>query len=229
MTARRGHILAFDCSGGACSAAIWSDGRLAGAKFQAMERGHAEALIPQIQAVLEEAGLKPTELDAVATTVGPGSFTGIRIGLAAAKGLALAAELKIMAFTSFEAVLAGLGDEQRLERPVAVAIDSRRGPVFAQLFDPDLKPSGSAASVEPDAFEAWLPDGPVLVLGDGTPALAALQHRAEVEIGPLPSRIRATDLARHAAALGPAAFGRLPATPLYLRPPDVTVPKPPRS
>src|ERR1700722_1846694 len=145
VNGRLAHILAFDCSGGACSTAIWSNGRLASERFQAMERGHAEALMPQIRATLDEAGLEPTELDAIANTVGPGSVTGIRIGLAAAKGLALAADLEILAFTSFEAVLAGLDDERCRGRSVAVVIDSRRGPVFAQLFGRDRAPCGPAA------------------------------------------------------------------------------------
>jgi tRNA threonylcarbamoyladenosine biosynthesis protein TsaB len=218
-------ILAFDCSGGACSAAVWCHGALGGERFLAMDRGHAEALLPQIRAVLTEAGLAATDLDALVTTVGPGSFTGLRIGLAAAKGLALATDLPIMAFTGFEAMLAGVTETRRAGRSIAVAIDSRRGPVFAQLFDTERVPVGSAMTVEPADFDAWLPAGPVLVLGDGSPALVPLSRRSDVEIVAEPGRVRAGILAGHAASLGPAGLGRLPIAPLYLRAPDVTLPR----
>ncbi|HVJ55096.1 MAG TPA: tRNA (adenosine(37)-N6)-threonylcarbamoyltransferase complex dimerization subunit type 1 TsaB [Aliidongia sp.] len=217
-------ILAFDCSGGACSAAVWSDGAIRAERMAVMERGHAEALMPQIRDVMAEAGLDFTALDALATTVGPGSFTGLRLGLAAAKGLALATDLPIMAFSGFEAVLAGIPAERRSGRPVAVAIDSRRGPVFAQLFTAEGRAAAPPEAVEPNNFEAWLPPGPILVSGDGTPGLAA-PARADIEISAVPSRISAAALARQAASLGRAGLGRLPVAPLYLRPPDVTLPK----
>src|SRR5579859_2559976 len=130
-------VLAFDCSGAACSAAVRLDGRVAAERFAAMERGQAEALMPQIAQVMAEAGLDFTALEAIATTVGPGSFTGLRLGLAAARGLALAAARPLLALTSFEALLAGLPVDHSAGRKVAVALDSRRGPVFAQLFDAD--------------------------------------------------------------------------------------------
>jgi tRNA threonylcarbamoyladenosine biosynthesis protein TsaB len=208
------HVLAFDCSGAACSAAVWQEGTVVAERFAAMERGQAETLLPQIQAVMAEAGLGFPALDVIATTVGPGSFTGLRLGLAAARGLSLAANVPILAVTSFEALLAGLPGETR---EVAVAIDSRRGPVFAQLFAADRTPLGPPLSVEPVAFAAWLPAGAMLLADQG----AALPPDAQ----PLRAAIRAGDIARLAAALGPTALGRLAPVPLYLRAPDVTMPK----
>jgi tRNA threonylcarbamoyladenosine biosynthesis protein TsaB len=217
-------ILAFDCSGGACSAAIWRDGALCREIFAAMARGHAEALLPQIRSVLTEAALDPSDLDAIATTVGPGSFTGLRIGLATAKGLALATGRPIMAFTGFEAVLASVTEARRAGRPVAVVIDSRRGPVFAQLFTADRTPAGPPASVEIADFDDWLPPGSVLVLGDGTPNLVSISRRRDIEIVPEPEPIRSGALAECAAVLGSAGLDRLPIAPLYLRAPDVSLP-----
>jgi tRNA threonylcarbamoyladenosine biosynthesis protein TsaB len=213
-------VLAFDCSGAACSAAVWLDGRLVAERFAAMERGQAEALMPQIERVMAEGGLEFAALDAITTTVGPGSFTGLRLGLAAARGLALAADRPLVALTSFEALLAGLPEEVSAGM-VAVALDSRRGPVFAQLFDAGRAPVGPPCSLAPAEFDAWLPAEPLTILAD-----------AGAEMPPeRPGRmlrraaIRAADMARLAAGLGPAAIGRIAPSPLYLRAPDVTLPK----
>jgi tRNA threonylcarbamoyladenosine biosynthesis protein TsaB len=211
-------VLAFDCSGAACSAALWLDGRLATERFAAMARGQAEALMPQIQSVMHEGGLDFFDLDAIATTVGPGSFTGLRLGLAAARGLALAAGRPLVAVTAFEALLAGLSEEQCAGRMVAVAIDSRRGPVFAQLFDGHRSAVGSPVSVDPAEFDRWLPPGIVILTDADLPSTGP--HR-------LLSRtlIRAGDIARLTAGFGAAGIGRLAPVPLYLRAPDVTMSK----
>jgi tRNA threonylcarbamoyladenosine biosynthesis protein TsaB len=219
-------VLAFDCSGAACSAAVWIEGHVAAWRFAAMERGQAEVLMPQIEVVMREAGLRFSDLQVIATTVGPGSFTGLRIGLAAARGLALAADRPLLALTGFEALLAGLTEPERAGRQVAVAIDSRRGPVFAQLFGAarsDLAPSpqGAPVSLESDAFDAWLPAGPMLVLADPGAALPA--PRPDLTIRR--AAIRAEAIAERAAACGSGSIGRLAPVPLYLRPPDVTLPK----
>src|SRR5215467_10709212 len=98
-------VLAFDCSGASCSAAVLIDDRPAAQRFAPMERGHAETLLPMIETVLREAGLTPAMLDLLAVTVGPGSFTGLRIGLAAGRGLALARALPAIGVPSFDAVI----------------------------------------------------------------------------------------------------------------------------
>jgi tRNA threonylcarbamoyladenosine biosynthesis protein TsaB len=211
-------ILAFDCSGGACSAAVTRGVDVLAERFVAMTRGHAEALLPQIEAVMAEARLGFSAIDAIATTIGPGSFTGLRIGLAAARGLALAARLPIIALTAFEAyqAQAQLTDN----RALAVAIDSRRGSIFLQVFDAAGEPLAAPASVEPGALAAALPLGDLLVVGDGTEAFQAI-GRPDMALRPL--LIKARYVAAAAALAGPAIRAR-PPSPLYLRPPDVTLP-----
>lgn len=212
-------LLAFDCSGGACSAAAWVDGEIVAERFAAMERGQAEALMPQIREVMAAASLGFSDLDAVATTIGPGSFTGLRIGLAAARGMALAASLPLIPLTSFDALLAALPADRRGGWPAAACIDSRRGPVFVQLFDAADRPLGRPASVDPGEFEAWLPPGPLLIVADGAAAVTgtgeerALHRRA----------ISAASFADRAARRGTPYTAR----PLYLRAPDVTIPSAP--
>ena len=223
MSERLAALIAFDCSGASCSAAVLVDGRIAAERFAAMERGQAEALLPMIQDTMAEAGMDWARIDAIATTVGPGSFTGVRLGLSAARGLALAADRPILALTAFEALAAGLVPDGR---PVAIAIDSRRGPVFAQRFDNDLHPIGEPAQIEPDDLDAWLGAGPWRVAGDGVANLTDLSFPADILVETEIRRIRAGDLARAALALGAEGIDRLPAHPLYLRAPDVSQPKP---
>lgn len=222
MSERLSHVLAFDCSGASCSAAVLIDGDVRAERFAAMERGQAEALLPMIQAVMAEAGIDWAGLDAIATTVGPGSFTGVRLGLAAARGLALAADRPLLALTAFEAVAAGLTPA---DRPVAIAIDSRRGPVFAQRFDPQRRPIGEPAQLEPGDVAAWLGAGAWHIAGDGVANLAGQSFAADVRLESLPRRIRAGDLARAAVLRGRAGLDPRPAQPLYLRAPDVSLPK----
>lgn len=218
-----GPLLAFDCSGASCAAAVLVDGRIAAERFAAMERGQAEALLPMIQETMAEARVDWTQIEAIATTVGPGSFTGVRLGLSAARGLALAADRPLVALTAFEALAAALVPDGR---PVVIAIDSRRGPVFAQRFDADLRPTGEPAQIEAAHLAAWLGAGPWRIAGDGIGNLADETFPAAILLEPEIRRIRAGDLARAAHALGRAGIDRLPAQPLYLRAPDVSQPKP---
>lgn len=211
MSALR-RLLAFDCSGASCSAAVTIDGAVAAARFVEMARGQGEALVPMIAAVMAAAGVDFTALDAIATTVGPGSFTGLRIGLATARGLALAADRPVIAVTSFEAFRADSGPGA-----LTVLIDSRRGPLFVQRFDAAGATVGEASALEPaDALAVITAHGGA-VAGDGVPLLPGHGDSA-------PGRIRAEAVARAALRLDPAAQAR-PALPLYLRAPDVTLPR----
>src|SRR4051812_14151460 len=104
------NILGFDTSGAVCAAAVLRSGRVAAQREAAMERGHAQALVPMLAAAMEEAGLGFGDLDAVGVTVGPGAFTGIRIGLAAARGIGLASGLPVFGVTGFAAIAAAVPD-----------------------------------------------------------------------------------------------------------------------
>ena len=75
-------VLAVDAAGSACSAAVWRDGAIVARRFAEMEHGQAEALIPMVQAVMAEAGLGFESLDLIAASTGPGSYTGVRVGIA---------------------------------------------------------------------------------------------------------------------------------------------------
>src|SRR5450432_1394851 len=110
-------ILALDTSGAACSVALRDGaGRLLAHRFEALARGHAERLMPMLREVMAEADVDFAALALIAVTTGPGSFTGIRVGLAAARGLALASGLPILGITAFEALAGAVPAAERQGR-----------------------------------------------------------------------------------------------------------------
>ncbi|MBI3514812.1 MAG: tRNA (adenosine(37)-N6)-threonylcarbamoyltransferase complex dimerization subunit type 1 TsaB, partial [Proteobacteria bacterium] len=156
---------------------------------------------------------------AVAVTVGPGSFTGIRVGLAAARGRGLALGVPVLGETIFEAVAWGVPALVRDAGGLVVLIDSGRGSRFVQGFDPTLRPRGAPMSVELARLSSVLPPPPCTVVAVGAPPVGCLGTRPIVVAAP-----DAAALAELAAARRAAGGDFVPATPLYLRPPDAAVP-----
>jgi tRNA threonylcarbamoyladenosine biosynthesis protein TsaB len=209
--------LGLDCSGASCSAAILVGGEIRAHRFAAMERGQAEALMPMVQAVLDEAALGAAQLDFIAVTIGPGSFTGVRTGLAAARGLALAAGRPAMGVTSFAAVAEAVR-AQAGGRPLVVALESKREELFLQL----VEPGGDGALVPPEEWRAFVPDAAFLA-GDGAVRLAAALARPRTDILSA-AAVDAAHVATLAAGRWRAGVAVPPPRPLYLRAPDTTQP-----
>lgn len=218
------NVLAFDTCLGAVSVAVRlrsPDGlwRMHDAS-ELRERGHAERLMPMIAQVMAEAGLEFSDIDRIAATVGPGSFTGVRIGVAAARGLALATGRPVVG-TSSLAVMAAqaaelLGEGCR-DRLLAVAVDARRDMVFLQLFDAGTE-MDRPVLLAPEDAAALTGARPVIVVGSAAAvvarAIAASGGKAEAALPELqPS-------ARHLALMAGALIPVGPLRPLYLRPPD---------
>jgi tRNA threonylcarbamoyladenosine biosynthesis protein TsaB len=207
-------ILALDAALARCAAAVVVDGVVVAARQADATRGHAALLPVMASEVLAEAGLAAISLDLVAVTVGPGSFTGIRAGLALAHGIAVAAGAPVIGVTVGEALadsLPHLG-----ERQLWSAIDSRRGRVF-------LERDGMVAAVDLDALPE--PDGKVAVAGDAAPAVAARLAARDVDVMLTDARL---PLVRHVAVVAEHRFNGmlrpLPAQPLYVDPPEVRLP-----
>jgi len=213
-----GAILALDASGAACSVAVTGDGALLSWREQKMERGHAEALMPLVMAAMAEAGIGFAGLATIAVGVGPGSFTGIRIALAAARGMGLAARRPVVGIDSFSAVAAQLAPAERSGRSLLVVIESKRTELFGQYFDEKLAVLGEPLVLAPDALLQHRPDGPLLIAGDGAERLPS---GSDIVLARHALRPDARAIARLAAT------GRhnLPARPLYLRAADVTFPR----
>ncbi|HEY7610297.1 MAG TPA: tRNA (adenosine(37)-N6)-threonylcarbamoyltransferase complex dimerization subunit type 1 TsaB [Alphaproteobacteria bacterium] len=223
-------VLGIDTSAAACSAALWRGGAAVATERTLMARGHAEALMPMIERVMQ--GAAYGELDAVAVTAGPGAFTGLRIGLATARGIALAAGIPAIGVSVFAAIAAGIPAAARRGRAVAVAIDTKRGDVYLQGFDATLAPLGPGRVVAAAEIAAALPPGPLYVAGDGTGLIeAALAGAAgERRRDAVFAAERAPPDAATVAALGAqlleaarrAGAPLPPPEPLYLRAPEAT-------
>jgi tRNA threonylcarbamoyl adenosine modification protein YeaZ len=214
-------VLAIDTALEACAVAVLDTAHAARAAHETlpMLRGHAEALMPLVAQVIKRAGLAFADLDRVAVTVGPGSFTGLRVGIAAARGIGLAAGKPVVGLTTLAAFAAPLiaADDTR---PVVAAIDARHDHVYLQVFGP-----GGRTLVAPRL--ATLREAAQRAAASGAPRLTgtAAQLIADAwQAGEPPPSIveekRAPDVA-WVARLGAAAqeSGASP-KPLYLRAPD---------
>ena len=207
-------VLALDSALARCSAGLVRDGALLCSRQQDASRGQAARLPVMVQAMLDEAGISPTALDLIGVTVGPGSFTGIRAGLALAHGIALAAGVPLIGVTVGEALadaLPHLG-----VRRLWAAIDNRRGRIF-------LERDGAIVACGLDALPA--PDGPLAIAGDAAPPVAArlAARGSDVMLTdarlPAPRHIAEAAARRLAGALPPREV-----QPLYVDPPEARLP-----
>jgi tRNA threonylcarbamoyladenosine biosynthesis protein TsaB len=210
-------ILAFDCAGAQCAAAILIDDRIAASKRIAADRGHAQFLVPLLNELIRIAGLAYRDIDRFAVTTGPGSFTGIRVALATAQGLALGTGKPIIGVTTFEALAAAAAEAGVFAPRLLVAIDSRRAEIFVQLFDGAGLALGEPAMLPPNAIAAWAGSGPLALAGDAAGLVAP--HLPMAVKNPARSWLTAIDPTIVARLAVLRASGTPPA-PFYLRPPD---------
>ena len=124
-------ILALETSAKAVSAAVTEDGKVLCSGYQDTGLTHSRTLMPIVEDMLKNTGLTVRDCDAIAVAVGPGSFTGIRIGVAAAKGLAFAAEKPAVAVSTLEAMARNVA---HMEGLIICAMDARRSQVYNALF-----------------------------------------------------------------------------------------------
>ncbi len=189
-----------------------------------MRRGQSEQLVPMCQAVMRRAGLAWSALDCIAVTRGPGGFTGVRIGLAAAEGLALAWDLPVIGVSGFVATAASVPPDERIGRHLVVLIDAKRAEVYAQFFDEAAKPLSEPALLSEAALLSALPQGPLLLAGDAACAwferLGGASSRAVLSRAS--ARLSASQVARVAAGLPKPARPWPRVAPLYLREADTT-------
>lgn len=218
-------ILALDAATSACSVALVEDGRVLAHRLKVMERGQAEALMPMLAEALDEAGLAVGDFDRIAATVGPGAFTGIRIGLAAARGLCLASGKPFLGLTTTRAVAGGVLADERPGMTLVAAIEAKRAELFGQLFSPDLEPLGEIFAATPLDFVAHLPDTPLMLVGDGSIRLKDVLKGPKVNWSLAPGHPDAVQVALGVAERASQGHAPLPPRPLYLRAPDVTLPK----
>ena len=201
-------VLAIDTTGPACSIALADFGEsesVRGCIVEPMQRGHAEALVPMLDRLFVEAGVAAKSVERIAVTVGPGSFTGLRVGVSAARALALALDVPAVGVSVFEAIRESLGDQAP---PFAVALDARRDEIYLQDFPAAGQAAKPVVVSLQDAAGMIPPDCHIV----GT-AAALLGKDRGLEVFPLDP----VAVARAGSRLDPALS---PPRPLYLRKPD---------
>ncbi|KGQ18714.1 Glycoprotease [Lysobacter dokdonensis DS-58] len=212
-------LLAFETATEACSVAVWVDGEVF-ERFEIAPRRHAELALPWADEVLAQAGIARTALDAIAVGRGPGAFTGVRLAIAIAQGVALALDRPVVPVST----LAALALQARAPRVLA-AIDARMGEVYAaafrcegdNAFALDRERVAAPGDVAlPDEANDWIGVGTGFDAVDGTLRASLASRFARIDAAALP---RASDVARLGAQAFKRGEGVAPerAEPAYLR------------
>ena len=221
-------VLALDSAGAGCSVAVAAGETVIAAERCTAAHGQTESLLPLVDSVMRRASVSASALHIVGTTIGPGSFTGIRIGVATARGIALATRARSIGVTGFETVVASLRARTHEGSTgfLLVALESRREDLYIQLFDQAFRPLGNPSTEMPTQLDKTLTRiigaAPLSVAGDAAQRAAemVLPYRDTVVIaGSEPDAGVLRAVLRRALE-----SENLPKPlPLYLRPPDVTV------
>lgn len=238
-------VLGLDTATSGCAVALVETGKggdaaTLAAEAAQMPRGQSEALMPMVEQVMQAAGRSLKEVELFAVTAGPGAFTGLRIGLAAARGMALAAGKPCIGVTTFDALAHAIQAGTVAKRMILCIVESKRKDAFVQLYTPEHTQACDPATLRPDELAVWLDkkkigkDG-LVITGDAahkfTDVLKEWQGATGIPVeilggAGLPDPAVS---ARIAAALweqdSDAACRSHPPRPVYLRAPDVSKPK----
>ena len=218
-------ILAIDSATTGCSVCVWQNGVVLAQDVKEMARGQAEVLIPMARDALRKAKIEAKALNAIAVTNGPGAFTGLRIGLAGARGLALSLNIPCVGITTLEALAHATTRHERQDRVVVACVESKRADIYVQTFSTDLEPLSEPLAVDGPALYVLLRDlGEVLLVGDAAARAHDMLAGEDLKV----------TMSQAPALPDPALIARLAADriegaktpqPLYLRPPDAKLPK----
>lgn len=219
--------LAFDTTGAQCAILLQKDETVLGRYAQYMDFGQAEVLIPQLKKMLEASGLEFCNLDLLIVCTGPGSFTGVRSSIAAARAFGLAAPgLKVAGVSAFEAYALALEPEERAELN-AVIIETKRDDFYLQLFNKKLERLSAPAAVTYEEALALLRHKKVSLVGDGVERFLCRPSGLSLHVIKMLEALPIETLAEAGLEAFNAKNLDFP-KPLYLRAPDVSAPKTPR-
>ena len=210
-------VLALDTAGADCAVALFDTAsrKMLCELTETIGRGHAERLMAMIDEVLEGAGVDLQDVGRISVTIGPGSFTGIRVGVATARGLALSLGVEAVGISTLEVLAAEALERRRKSdgaddaRPVLVAMDAKRGELYVQLFSATGRSLDEAAVLPVAEVRDAAAAASVEIVGSGQPLLAG-----EAAAGPA-DRFPIGRVARLALSAKPGK-----PKPLYLRGPD---------
>ena len=218
-------ILAIDTSGDFCAAALIRGGKPIACDALSMSRGYVEALASLVQRLNRKTDISFTDLDLIGVTKGPGSFTGVRTGLAAARGFAFVAKCPAIGVSSFSAVAAGAAQDGNV--PILVALETRRADYFIQMFNSKAQPLARPAVMDAESVRRLIEEhGPVLA---GNAALrlsdqVLFRNTSDVKILPVcsvPTLVSVAGVAEKILHAKGVACDTL--SPLYLRAPEAKI------
>mgnify|MGYP001201478440 CR=1 FL=1 len=215
-------VLGMDSATSACSVAVLRDGRVVAHEFEAMVKRQAAALVPMIARVLKAASSSVIELDLIAVTVGPGAYTGVRIGLSTAQTLSLAAQVPLVGVTTLEAVAGAIGPSME---DILVVMETKRSDFYVQLFRKDGTTGADPAAMNAADLLKAFPEAEVRLAGDAAERAAEVFRkagRAVFVVSPdgLPDAVWVSRVGAGRAEEAYIGFAK----PLYLRPPDARPP-----
>lgn len=214
--------LGIHSAGPGCSVALLEGDRLISVRHTDAARGQAELLMPMVLEVLREAGVGLKLVDRFGVTVGPGSFTGLRIGLAAVRGMMMATGRPGVGVTSFEAAAHGVSADEIDGRLLLIAVESKRAELFVQAFDTSWNPIAEPEALLPEHVAERYSGREVTIAGDGAVRLKPVLPGGRFCEAAPPEAVAVARLAASRDPSGP------PPRPVYLRAPDVTLPGRPR-
>lgn len=214
-------ILAVDTALGACSVAVVDDARTLAHRFETMERGHAEALAPMVEEAMRASGISFADLDRLAVTTGPGTFTGQRVGLAFMRGLRVALKKPLAGVTTLEAMCAAAIAQAQTSYAAAIH-DARREEAYLAATSTDgslIAPEILSMQDVPDRIARGLPrNAAVALAGTGAERIAEMLSSARLTSIRQPDALWVAKLAMQMAEPEQAPH------PLYLRAPDAKLP-----
>jgi tRNA threonylcarbamoyladenosine biosynthesis protein TsaB len=199
-------VLAIDTALGACAAAVFDAGlgQTLAVESIRMERGHAEALLPLIERVMQQSGIAWDDLDRIVTTVGPGSFTGLRVGIAAARGIGLACDKPVVGVSTLDALTAPYVTETETV-PIVAAIDARHGNFYLQMIGAGGRKLISPRVMSTEDAMRSIAIGLVRLIGSGADAIAALWPTPDI---PAPLLVDSASGARYSLGRAPRRQNR---------------------
>ena len=225
MTDKPATILSLDCATTGCSVCVWQGGVALAAQSQEMARGQAEVLMPMVQEVLQAAQVLPGDLDAIGVTRGPGAFTGLRIALATARGLALSLDIPCVGVTTLEVLALAVPEDERKDRAILACVESKRADIYVQLFDAHVQPLSKPLALGRAALVDLVQNLDTLVLvGDASVRAVEMLTGTDVEVI-LSAAPHLPDAALISGLAATRITGASSPQPLYLRPPDAKLPK----
>ena len=189
-------VLAFDTSTPWCNVCVSHNQAILAQASQYLPQAHSRDLVPMIQKVLTEANLSFKEIDKLATILGPGSFTGLRVGLATAQGISLALGKPIVALDTFRAYALSL----KVKNNILVLIESQKTDIYCQLLDNQGNPLKKPMAMPPDQISQYVNEGPFALTGDGAEKILFLldEHKKSYEYHFLSANLVCQCLARFA-------------------------------